>query len=160
MKRLLFTSLLISLICAWSVSVWAVAGSCTQSATTTPGGFVKISFVCTGDSTNGSIPNTAFSAANMAVIQGTHYLLSVTAYPTSGGTAPDAADVALLMNGMDLLGAKGVNLIHATATQDTVPYSAFMAAYRYPGIVNTLTQTIANQGTNSANFTIEYLFVR
>lgn len=158
MKRLLLGIIAVLMI-ALPVMVQA-AGSCTQNPAQYTGGFVKVAFVCTGDAANGSVPDTAFSAANMALILGTHYLMSVTTYPTADGTAPDAADVQLTMYGMDLLGGKGVNLIHATNTQDTLPYSTFMGMYRYPGIVGTLTQKVANQATASADFTIEYLFVR
>jgi hypothetical protein len=90
---------------------------------------------------------------------GAIYLYQVKTYPTKGGTAPDAADVAIYMEGMDLLGGKGVNLIHATSAQDTVPYSLFMTAYRYPPITSNVTLTVANQATVSANFTIELIFL-
>jgi hypothetical protein len=96
----------------------------------------------------------------MAILTGNYYLYTVTAYPTSGGTAPDAADIAVLQNSEDLLGGKGVNLLHATATYTTFPYSSFMSTYRFPMIVSALTLTLANQATVSANFTIELIFVR
>ena len=139
---------------------WATAGSCVESVSAPTGGGVIVKLVCTGSTVDGSIPTQTISADAMALIQGTHYLYQVTAYKTVGGTAPDAADVAVLMNGMDLLGTKGVNLIHASATYDTFPYSAFMSSYRFPRIVNTLTFTVANQATTSANYTIEMDFER
>ncbi len=158
MKKLLFylSLLLITLVAAQSFA----AGSCTQSAKHYGGkDSIVVTFICTGDSSNGSIPNTAISAATMAEIKtDAHYLYNVIAYPTSGGTAPDAADVSVLMGGTDLLGAKGVNLIHATLKQDTFPYSTFMTSYRFPVITDTVTLSVANQATNSANFTIEMDF--
>ena len=89
-----------------------------------------------------------------------YYLYWVVSYPTTGGTAPDAADVSILMNGEDLLGGKGVNLIHATATQDTFPYSSFMSSYRFPPVSGPLTLRVANQATASASYTIDLYFVR
>ena len=159
MKKLL---LIAALIVALAIpgSLWA-AGSCVQSAVKDSSGTtVLIKFVCTGASDDGSIPNTDVSATNMALILDKTYLYTVKAYPTSGGTAPDAADVSVYMAGQDLLGGKGVNLIHATATQDTFPYSAFMAGYRYPAITGTVQLRVANQATASANYTIELEFVK
>lgn len=136
------------------------AGSCTQTLSVTSSPIMKtIKFVCTGDASNGSIPNTAISAANYAEIDG-YYLYMVSAYPTAGGTAPDAADVTILHGTYDVLGGKGVNLIHATLQYDVIPYSTFMSSYRYWPITATLTLAVANQATNSANYTIELTFVR
>jgi len=61
---------------------------------------------------------------------------------------------------MDLLGGKGVNLIHASATYDTFPYNSFISTYRFPMISSALTLTVANQATVSATWTIDLLFVR
>ena len=159
MKKLLLIAALIVAL-AIPVSAWA-AGSCTQTATRdASSSTIMIKFVCTGDGAAGTIPDTDINTANMALIKDRTFFYNATAYPTSGGTAPDAADVQITMNGMDLLGAKGVNLIHATATQDTAPYSAFMASYRYPAVTNTVTLKVANQATASANWTIELLFVK
>lgn len=141
-------------------NAWAVAGSCVQTGSALSSYVFQVKLVCTGDSTNGTLPTQTVDTATMDVLTGNYYLYTVTAYKTVGGTAPDAADVAVLMSGMDLLGAKGVNLIHASATYDTMPYSAFMASYRYPMITNALTLTVANQATVSATWTIDLLFVR
>jgi hypothetical protein len=161
MKKGIFASLVVLAILLCAAPVFS-AGSCTQTLEAVPGeqsGVKLLKFACTGDASDGSIPNTDISAANTGLIKG-WYLYTVTAYPTSGGTAPDAADVQILMSGLDLLGGKGVNLIHATATKDTWPYSATMSEYRAPVIVNTVTLSVANQATVSANFTIELLFVK
>lgn len=139
----------------------ATAGTCVQSANRdTNAAIFVVKFVCSGSPDDGAIPNTDVNAASMAKIINKLYLFSVVAYPTVGGTAPDAADVSVYMNGMDLLGGKGANLIHATVTQDTFPYSAFMSSYRYPAITNTLQLRVANQATINANWTIELLFVK
>jgi len=119
-----------------------------------------LKFVCTGDAANGSIPDTAISAAILAEIEG-HYFYTASAYPTAGGTAPDAADVQIVdANGEDLLGGKGINLIHATAKQTVFPYSAFQTENYAPAVINNLTMKVANQATPSANYTIELVFAR
>lgn len=136
------------------------AGSCPQTATEHPWGDIDVTFVCTGDADNGSVPTLTVDADTMGKITGKLYFFNVLVYPTSGGTAPDAADITVNMRGQDLLGAKGVNLIHATATQDTAPYSAFMTSYRYPSVIDTITVAVANQATASANYTIVLQFRR
>ena len=161
MKRLLLIAAIIAALII-PVHAWAAAGSCTETVASYVGGSVTVTFACTGGTAGeaGTIPTQTVSDAAMALVKGVMYLYQVKAYPTVGGTAPDAADVTVNMDGMDLLGAKGVNLIHATATQDTFPYSAFMTQYRFPPVTNTITMAVANQATASANFTIELIFVR
>ena len=156
MKKLLWIAAVMVAL-ALPGSLWA-AGSCTQTAVVDAASrYVLVKFVCTGDSGNGSIPATAVSTANMALILDKARLNYARAYPTSGGTAPDAADVTLLMNGQDLLGGAGVNLIHATATQDTYPLNTG-GDIRFPLITDTVTLGVANQATASANYTIEAVF--
>jgi hypothetical protein len=142
-------------------SLWAATpGTCVQTPYQLSPMSFMVRFVCTHSADGGGLATQTIPAETMAILEGSYFLYSVTAYPTSGGTAPDAADIAVLMNGEDLLGTKGVNLIHATATQDTFPYSAYMSSYRYPRINNTITMTVANQGTASANYTIDLDFER
>ena len=156
MKKLLLIAAIIVALAIPGI-LWA-AGSCTQTAVKDASSrYLTIKFVCTGDSANGSIPATAISSDNMGIILDKARLLYVTAYPTSGGTAPDAADVTLTMNGQDLLGGAGVNLIHATATQDTYPLNTG-GDIRFPLITNTVTLAVAAQATVSANYTIEAIF--
>lgn len=141
------------------------AGSCTQTTDTTIDGFIVQTLACTGDSSNGSIPNTVIT---MPAI-GKYRLVSVSAYPTAGGTAPDAADVYILdADGEDLLGSadngttagKGANLIHATLKKTTLPYSYHSSAYYYPPVTSALTLKVLNQATASANYTIKLVFER
>lgn len=156
MRKLLTIILAVMLMASTS---WA-AGSCTQTLSDTANPIMKsLKFVCTGDAADGSIPNTDINAANMAAIEG-FYVYSVSAYPTPGGTPPDAADVTILQGTFDILGGKGVSLIHATARYDVFPYSTFMSSWRYWPITTTLTLAVANQATHSANYTIELIFVR
>jgi hypothetical protein len=136
------------------------AGSCTPTQDKLSDGFVVVKLVCTGDSGDGSIPKQSVYNSSIAANTGAIYLYQVKAYPTVGGTAPDAADITVNMDNLDLLGGKGVNLIHATATYDTLPYSTFMAAYRFPAITHGVSVAVANQGTASANYTIELIFVK
>ena len=166
MKKLM--AIIVLAIMLMASQLWA-AGSCTQTAYSTSNPTQAIiKFVCTGAADNGSVPDTATSAANTAFIDGM-YLYTVSAYPTSGGTAPDAADVFILdANGEDLLGSvdggttanKGLNLIHATLKKTTMPYSAYLGNAYYPAITGGLTVKVANQATPNANFTIELTCVR
>ncbi len=170
MKRFILALLLTLAIATWcSFAFAASAGTCTQSTREYTGGYVVITFACTGDPSDGSIPDMAISAANMAYVEGTHYLDNVRAYPTAGGTAPDAADVFILdANGEDYLGSedagttanKGANLIHATLPKSAIPCSANAGSLFHFPIINTLTLRVANQATASANYTIELTFVR
>lgn len=132
----------------------------------------KLIFLCTGDVAAGTIPNTATSAPNTSFIKGMR-LFQVEAYPTAGGTAPDAADVFILdADGMDLLGSvdgsttayRGLNLIHATLKYATTPdiYHLGQTAHAdyYPVITGALTLKVANQATASANWTIVLTFIK
>lgn len=143
-------------------SLWAATpGTCVQTAYQfASGGAQLVRFVCTDSADAGGMATQTVLNTATADLQTTRYLYTARAYPTAGGPAPDAADIAVLMNGQDLLGGKGVGLIHATASQDTFPYSAFMVGYRFPAITNTVTMTISNQATASAKYTIELVFVR
>lgn len=131
-----------------------------------------ITFLCTGDSGDGTIPNTVITAANFEKVKG-WYLYEVEAYPTSGGTAPDAADVFILdANTIDLLGSEdggttayaGLTLIHATLGRVTKPNMylprAGLHVNDYPMIKNLITLKVSNQATVSANWTIVLTFVR
>jgi hypothetical protein len=170
MKRLLIPLLILaSMVLIAGVFSAFAAGSCTQTPASYQAGYVMVTLACTGDAANGSIPNTAIATATMNILKGTHYLYTVAAYPTSGGTAPDAADVFILdANGEDLLGSvdggttanKGANLIHATLKKTTLPYSGYLGMHYFPAVMNTLTLKVANQATVSANYTVELVFGR
>lgn len=132
----------------------------------------KLPILCTGDSSDGSIPNTATNAVNTSFIEGMR-LFQVEAYPTVGGTAPDSADVFVLdADSMDLLGSvdgsttayRGLSLIHATLKRATTPdiYHAGQTAHvdYYPLITGALTIKVKNQATASANWTIVLTFIK
>jgi len=131
-----------------------------------------LTFVITGDDGTGAIANTDTSAANTSWIQG-WYLYKVEAFPTSGGTAPDVADVMVYdSDGLDLLGSEdggttayaGLTLVHATLKRTCVPNlylpRAGLHVNYYPMITGTLTLDVDNQATVSANWTIVLTFVR
>lgn len=84
-------------------------------------------------------------------------LRAVEAFPTAGGTAPDAADVTVKdSDGLDLLNAGGANLIHATNKLST--YATIDDLGATIPVRGALTIGIANQATASANFTIRLCF--
>ena len=160
-----------------SSGAYATAGSCIQTATqygvsvSMPTGnpMVLVKFVCTGSSVDGSIPNQAITTANTSLLKGQYYLYTVSAYPTSGGPAPDAADVFVLdAAGEDLLGSadggitanKGANLIHASLKKTTLPFSYFFNSYFFPPVMGVLTLKVSNQSTVSAKYTVELMFVK
>ena len=100
-------------------------------------------------------------------------LYQVEAYPTAGGTAPDAADVFILdADGMDLLGSvdgsttayRGLNLIHATLKYATTPdiYHLGQTAHAdyHPVVTEALTLKVSNQATARADWTIVLTFIK
>lgn len=120
--------------------------------------------------TNGSMTATPLTAANIAVLRGM-YLIQVDAFPTVGGTAPDAASVFLYdENDIYYLGSEdggttahaGLNLIHATLAKSCIP-SMYLTGqdshinYFWP-IRGSLTLAIADQATNTAHITIILVF--
>jgi hypothetical protein len=175
MKKTL-ASLIAGLVLLLSASVFAAStGTCTQTTTENyPNiGVKKIFFVCSASSSDGTIADQDLSAANLLFVSG-YRLEQVTAYPTAGGTAPDAADVFILIKttGEDLLGSidngttayAGLNLIHATLQRSTFPQKYVVGtgehwAY-YPLITSTLTLRVVNQATNSAKYTIGLSFFK
>jgi hypothetical protein len=132
----------------------------------------KIIFTCTGDASDGSIPNTTTSNAVIEWIGGMR-LYQVDAFPTSGGTAPEPGDVFILdLDGMDMLGAEdgsataygGLNLIHGTLKRSAIPnlYNAGQDTHTayYPIFTDGLILSVVNQTNTNANFTIEMMFVK
>jgi len=170
MKKL-FCLILIA-ICLLLPGVALAAGDVVQTAADVSSHVRTLIFTCTGDSGDGSIPDTVTNTANTAYIQG-WYLYMVDAFPTSGGVAPDAASVTIFdANGLDLLGSEnsgiteyaGLNLIHAASPRRCLPnvhlnrgntHAAFS-----PAINGALTLQVADQATHSAEYTLVLTFVR
>jgi len=131
-----------------------------------------LTFTCTGDAADGSIPNTDVTTANTTKLKGL-YLYKVEAFPTSEGTAPNPADVMVYdEDGLDLLGSEdggttayaGLTLVHATLKRTTLPNLYLPRAGNhvnyFPQITGVLTLDVDNQTTASANWTIVLTFVR
>lgn len=169
MKRFLFIIFIVFFVASNAIA----AGSVTQGdVVRIADGTHTITFTCTGDASDGSMPDTVITAENLKKIAG-WFLYDVTAFPTVGGTAPDAASVFIKdANGLYLLGSiddgttayGGLNLIHATGTRSTVPYK-YIAGITghivfFPDVINTLTVVVADQATASANWTIVLTFIK
>ncbi len=171
MYRVLFAIVLALVMWVPTVGWAAAVGTVTQSVVDVPGTFVVspmkvLTFTCIGSVDDGSIPDTAISAANLALLKG-YYLYTVTADP--GGTPPDVADVFLLdAASEDLLGSidggttanKGLSLIHATLTKTTMPFTHYLGQHYFPAVTGTITLRVTNQATVSATYTITLIFAR
>ena len=151
------------------------AGTVTQTISEISKGCYEVTFICTGDAANGSIPATATADNDvsgkplLSKIIG-KYLTQVKAFPTVGGTAPDAANVFVYdKHNLYLLGSEdgggyayeGLNLIHATLTKSCLPNlyltRAGLHLNYYPRITGALTLVVTAQGTASANWTIVFV---
>jgi hypothetical protein len=174
MKKLLTILITICLI-SFSGSAWA-AGTVTQSP---PDAVAKVSrnirtitFVCVGDSSNGSIPNTDTNTSNTAFIRG-WYLYKIEAFPTLDGTAPDEAHIMIYdSDGLDLLGSEdggttpyaGLTMIHATLKRTCLGNLYLPRAGSHVNffheIRGVLTLDVDLQGTASADWTIVLTFVK
>ena len=135
-------------------------------------GIRQIVFTCIGSADDGSIPNTATDTTNTNFISG-WVLYQVDAYPTAGGTAPDAASVFILdANDLDLLGSEdgsttpynGLNLIHATLPRSALPNKYIPGdgthVNFYPVVTGALTLKVISQATVSANYTVVLTFIK
>jgi hypothetical protein len=172
MKKLIMFIIVVLMLAIPALS-WAVPGSCVQTQANYPeSGMRKVIFTCTGSSVDGSIPNTDTSAAITSFIKG-YQLFQVDAYPTSGGTAPDEANVFILdAKGLDLLGSEdggttayeGLKLIHATLVRTAIPSiylpRAGVHLNYFPYVTGTLTLKVTAQATVSANYTVGLYFWR
>ena len=132
-------------------------------------GIYEVAYTLQTD-TSGDITATTFSDDLVAKVKG-KWLMHVEAFPTVGGTAPDAADVVVKdENGIYVLGSidggvtakNGLSLIHATIPKACLPAmyltgtTAFVNYY-WP-IRGALTFDILNQGTNTAHITLVFVF--
>ncbi|HEA65889.1 hypothetical protein LCGC14_1902420 [marine sediment metagenome] len=130
-----------------------------------------ITFQCIG-SAQGEVVNTDILDQYTRMLTG-WYLYKVEAFPTSGGVAPDAANVFIYdADGLDLLGSEdggttayaGLNLVHATLKRAAFPNLYLPRAGNhvnyYPEVRGTLTLDVDGQGTNAAEWTIVLTFVQ
>lgn len=166
MKRLLIILVLLLGLPLVAVSAELVTQS--NAAETSPGTW-EIVFTIQTDA-SGDMTATALTAANIKAVRGM-YFTQVDAFPTVGGTAPDAASVFVYdENGIYYLGSEdagttayaGLNLIHATISKSCLP-SMYLTGqdthinYYWP-VRGALTLDIADQGTNTAHITIILVF--
>lgn len=155
--------ILIGLVLLLSAPAWAADSMTITRNTIVPKFVEQIIFTIKG----AAPADTAFTQQDLRYVQGM-YLYCVTAYPVSGGTAPDAADVFVLTpNNEDLLGstdnttaANGANLIHATLQKSTIPKLGSTGSYFYPMVHEVLTVSIANQETANADYVVVLTFVK
>lgn len=130
-----------------------------------------ITFTCTGDSVDGSVPDTIMTIRNFEKVKGWCFR-GVETYPISGGTAPDAASIFVFDDGdMDLLGSEdgttpyaGLNLIHATLKRACfgnlyLPRAGLHTNYFTP-VKGLLTLKVIDQATASADYAIVLIFSR
>ena len=124
----------------------------------------KIVYTCVGAVQNGDTGTVPDRTTDEDRFQGDKLtgfikgwsLVFVVAYPTPSGKAPDAADITVKQTGIDLLGAGGANLIHATNPL-SVPAKISTSVVPYP-IYDVLTVGVTNHVTASGEFTIELIF--
>jgi len=166
MKRILITILAFILM----ASPLYAAMTCTESVANYTGGAVWVTLACKGATADDGSDDVDLSDATMSLLSGKYYLYAVYTRPTSGGTAPDAANVFILdkTTGEDYLGSadagttanKGANLIHATLPKSTMPYSYHMLNWFYFPVRGDLSVRVTGQATVGGDFTIELNFQR
>lgn len=126
MKRLTVLLLVLFITC-YSAAIAFGAGDCDTDAdpismtTGSPAGIVRITFTCVGDSSNGSVPNTAVptSMVNYLIKERPYRLDSVIAYPTGIGTSSFIfvdGDVSVANNTID-------ETAHGYSTRDSIDLS-------------------------------------
>lgn len=160
-----------------ATNAYAAVGTTTVTRTTQGWGFQTVTIVCTGGTAGdtGTVPDTTidvWDSMNKNALYG-WYLYKVEAFPTSGGTAPDAGSVFVLdSDSLDLLGSEdggttayaGLNLIHATLKRGTIPNLYIprggVHVDYYPMITGPLTLKVADQITSAADWTIVLTFVK
>jgi len=129
-----------------------MAGTVTQTHERVTKNYYIITFSCTSH-TDGTIPDTDTDTENTEIIKGKQLIAVIT---RPGTVAPEAADVLIKTEGArDLLGGKGVNLIHATAEQSCTPYNTFTSSWEFPILYGPLTLDVNNQSNNGATYTVE-----
>ncbi len=146
----------------FSAQMAYAAGSCTPSWAFQGALSYQLLFDCTGDSSDGSIPDIEMGDTAFALLEG-HRLEFVSAWPVPGGTAPDAANVFILdVYGEDLLGSpdggttpgQGANLINPTVKQTTQPFSNKGVGPNFPIITHKYKIRVTDQATPSARYYI------
>lgn len=154
---------LIAIICLGlllSASVAFAAGTVTQSLKKYPNAnLTTLTFSCTGDASNGTVPNTDISAENVLALSG-QYLYMVETDP--GSTAPTTLyDIVINdASGLDVMGGTLANR-SATATERAIPLiSSGGNVYGGHYLDGTWTMVTTGQSVNSATWTVKLFFAR
>lgn len=132
-----------------STSAFA-AGSCTQTPAEYPSSAATLLTVaCTGDASDGTVPNQTISGYNRFYLYQVEY--------DAGSTGPtDGADLVLNSSlGYDTLSGAGTNFIDNTTSG--ILKSSDLGL---PLIYGDLTQVISNTSVNNATFTLRYTFYK
>ena len=161
-KSLLLSILLVMFLCT---NVWAVAGTVTGAVTRINESysdnikFLKVVLTCTGGTVGdaGTIPATVINTltgVSAYRLTGTD-LTFVQAYP---GTTPptDASDITITMDGVDILGGAGTNLIDSTTFTSTAPGTT--TAYGDVPITGNITFNLSNNSVASSIFYVVLTF--
>lgn len=155
---ILLLAVMVSLLLSQTQSF--AAGTASTPSVVSIGNLMKIvSVTYKGDAADGSVPAVTLPAAVMADLKG-YYLYTVRAYPVSGGTAPDAANVAVKNARKDYLGGQGVGLIPVSGENEVLPHNTFNGKDFYPAIVDSLIIEVTGQDTPEADFIVELIAVR
>ena len=130
----------------------------TQSRGTGKGGFKIVTFTCVGDSSDGSIPDTATTQLITNQIVGC-YLLKVQIIPGATGPQTDSDVYIKDANGIDLLDGNGVDKLDTTGNDEAYAQIDGQAALQ--PIVGALTLDVNQAATavNSATYQIICIFV-
>ena len=137
---------------------WA---DCTEPVPVIRGSILFYQTDCTGAG-DGSVADVTFPYD-----EDFPFFLGLFTWPTSGGTAPDAADILLFDASftstvkLDVLGStdgstavNGLNGISATVPQWIPPLNAKSGAAMYPSVVGDYTMHTINQGTAGADWSV------
>jgi hypothetical protein len=118
---------------------------------------VVANLACIGDSANGTLPDTALSAALMSLIFGMYLRYMVTIPSTPAPTA--SYDITLVgdTSTLDLLGGAGADRSDSAAEQ-VMPIISTTAQKRL--ITENLTFKVAAQAVHSAVFSVQLIFTR
>lgn len=155
MKKFFMIIALLALLIP-SISLATTAITCTEIPNIIGSGpATELVLKCTGDQDT-TVTIASSMDANYCLGR---KLVEVLTYPTAGGTGPtDATDMTLVMNGLDILGGKGTNLIDNSTTEQTFAYSLDTGLYYYPVIDSILTMAISNQAAAAGAWTIKLKF--
>jgi len=135
-------------------------GSCVESLQYLGENTIDVTFSCTGDASDGTVPDTAIASTTMTELRRGYWLVEVYTWP--GATAPtDASDFTLEdNNGLDVLGAAGTDKIDATSDLRFFPLNSASATANYPVKATSLTMKTTNQAVHSAIWSVSFVFTK